>query len=43
MGSMIKRWIWDRIVRKWFWNEVKEVMKTQNQGEYIKNMLKKHA
>ena len=37
--SMIKRWIWDRIVRKWFWNEVKEVMKTQNQGEYIKDML----
>ena len=43
MGSMIKRWIWDRIVRKWFWREVAESKKTENQRNYIEDMLKKNA
>ena len=39
----MKKWIWNRFIKKWFCNEVKELMKIQNQGEYIKDMLKKHA
>jgi len=43
MGSMIKRWIWSNIIRKWFRSELAEIKKTQNQRNYIEDMLKKNA
>ena len=39
----MKRWIWDKFIKKWFWEEVAAIKKTQNQRNYIEDMLKKNA
>ena len=39
----MKRWIWDKFIKKWFWEEVVAIKKTQNQRNYIEDMLKKNA
>ena len=35
----MKRWIWNKFIKKWFWEEVAAAKKTQNQRNYIKDML----
>jgi hypothetical protein len=35
----MKRWIWNKFIKKWFWEEVTEIKKTENQRNYIKDML----
>jgi hypothetical protein len=30
-------------IKKWFWSEVAESKKSQNQRDYIEDMLKKNA
>ena len=36
----MKKWIWNKFIKKWFWGEVEEIKKTQNQRNYINDMLK---
>ncbi len=35
----MKDWIWKNYIKKWFRNEISSFIKTQNQRDYIKNML----
>mgnify|MGYP003652997869 FL=1 len=39
----MKKWIWNKLIKKWFWSEVEGIKKTQNQRNYIDDMLKKNA
>tara|TARA_R110001606_G_scaffold396602_2_gene571042 strand:- start:246 stop:371 length:126 start_codon:yes stop_codon:yes gene_type:complete len=35
----MKKWLWDNFIKKWFRNEIGSDRKTQNQRNYVKNML----
>ena len=39
----MRSWIWNKFIKKWFWREVAESKKTENQRNYIEDMLKKNA
>ena len=39
----MRNWIWNMFIKKWFWSEVAESKKSQNQRDYIEDMLKKNA
>ena len=36
----MKRWIWDKFIKKWFWEEVAAIKKTENQRNYVEDMLR---
>ena len=39
----MRKWIWSKIIRRWFWDKITDVKRTENQRNYIKDMLKKNA
>ena len=39
----MRSWIWNKFIKKWLWREVAESKKTENQRNYIEDMLKKNA
>jgi len=39
----MRKWIWDKIIKRWIWGKVTDIRKTENQMNYIKDMLKKNT
>jgi hypothetical protein len=39
----MRKWIWDKIIKRWIWEKVTDIRRTENQMNYIKDMLKKNT
>ena len=35
----MKEWLWSNFIKRWFRSEISSYEKTQNQRNYVKNML----
>lgn len=39
----MRKWIWENIIKRWFWDKITDIKRTENQRNYIKDMLKKNT